>query len=302
MTKNKPGTASTGDGPTIVSKTATTSVKPNRITKPDGTTGVETTVVTKSTSPSATAALANANHENTKPPKKSTKKVHWETSGTGDQQGSPSGVEYGKYQPTPDMTDSLPKDWNCKRYQREDEEMWAPDLAKTGHKVINAIKNAGTSAGRFIESSLGKDAKENKEVKRPNTYTADGQRYFALVHPPVNDHHPPIIRQPQFKDTVQWMVQPPPAAKLMEGKVPVSRTSTSNGKRRAIAASDDDDSGSLRALTQCPTNETDATMDKILMGPSRPSSSASNRSNGSQHSKKSDCQPDETPVTLHDML
>lgn len=274
------------DTATIVSNTATTSTKTTGATKsttPTNTAAPKDTVT--KTADAANSSLADAK-ENERPDKK----VHWGTTSTGDPQSPPSGIEYGKYQPTPDMTVSLPQNWNHKRYQREDEELW------TGHKWIDAIKNAGSSAGRFIESSLGKDAKANNVSK-------DEHRYFAPVHPPVNDYHPPIVRQPHFKDTIQWMVQPPPAAKLMEGKVPVSRGSTMNGTRRGIAASDTaSENGSLRVLTRYPPDQSDDWTDTLMAPSTRPASSVSNRSNISHHSKKSDCQPDAAPVTLHDML
>lgn len=97
---------------------------------------------------------------------------------------------------------------------------------------MDAIKHAGSSAGRFIESSLSKDVKLN------STDDSDENCYFIPVNRPVNDYHPPIARRPPFKGTVQWMVQPPPPAKLMEGKVPVSRgNSVRNSNRKATPIS-----------------------------------------------------------------
>ncbi|KAI1425361.1 hypothetical protein F5Y12DRAFT_382872 [Xylaria sp. FL1777] len=128
---------------------------------------------------------------------------------------APSPTNESGYQLSPDMTTSLPHNWNHKRYQREDEELWGSELSRTGHKLMDAIKHAGSSAGRFIESSLSKDAKQISDDEDD-----EGSRYFLPVNPPVNDYHPPIVRRTPFKGAVQWMVQPPPPAKLMEGKVP----------------------------------------------------------------------------------
>ncbi|KAI1375660.1 hypothetical protein F4677DRAFT_113147 [Hypoxylon crocopeplum] len=109
-------------------------------------------------------------------------------------------------------------DWNRKRYQREDEELWGHELSRTGHKLIDVIKQAGSSAGRLLEASLGKEHKTITEEDRHNFY-------FAPRNPPVNEYHPPIVRQkPTHTDAIRWMVQPPPPAKVMEGKVPVSRS------------------------------------------------------------------------------
>ncbi|KAI1298823.1 hypothetical protein F5Y03DRAFT_258638 [Xylaria venustula] len=139
----------------------------------------------------------------------------------------PSSINESGYQSSPEMTADLPHDWNHKLYQREDEELWGSDLSRTGHKLMDAIKHAGSSAGRFIESSL------NKDTKLDDDDDEEGSRYFLPVNPPVNDYHPPIVRRTPLKGAIQWMVQPPPPAKLMEGKVPVSRGSSVASRRTA---------------------------------------------------------------------
>ncbi|KAM7209334.1 hypothetical protein V8F20_000384 [Naviculisporaceae sp. PSN 640] len=119
---------------------------------------------------------------------------------------------------------STADDWNLKRYQREDEELWG---TWTGHKLMDAIKQAGTTAGRFVESKLGLE-REVTEEDRHNFY-------FSPRNPPVNDYHPPVVSsKPLHKDGLRWMLQPPPPAKVMEGKVPVSRSASmmSAGSRR----------------------------------------------------------------------
>lgn len=119
---------------------------------------------------------------------------------------------------------STADDWNLKRYQREDEELWG---TWTGHKLMDAIKQAGTTAGRFVESKLGFE-REVTEEDRHNFY-------FSPRNPPVNDYHPPVVSsKPLHKDGLRWMLQPPPPAKVMEGKVPVSRSASmmSAGSRR----------------------------------------------------------------------
>ncbi|KAI1434658.1 hypothetical protein GGR50DRAFT_386859 [Xylaria sp. CBS 124048] len=42
--------------------------------------------------------------------------------------------------------------------------------------------------------------------------------YFDRRNPPVNDLHPPIVRQPSDKSASQWMVAPPPPAKFMHSR------------------------------------------------------------------------------------
>ncbi|KAI0159512.1 hypothetical protein GGR57DRAFT_457641 [Xylariaceae sp. FL1272] len=116
----------------------------------------------------------------------------------------------------------LSEDWNHKRYQREDEELWGHELAQTGHKLMNAIKHAGASAGRLVQETWTKNARPIDEDEDADSF------YFAQRNPPVNDYHPPIVRQrPVHKDAYLWMLQPPPPAKVMEGKVPpISRSSS----------------------------------------------------------------------------
>ncbi|RYP76371.1 hypothetical protein DL771_001810 [Monosporascus sp. 5C6A] len=116
------------------------------------------------------------------------------------------------------QTTSISEDWNKKRYQREDEELWGHEFSRAGHRLMDAIKQAGSSAHRRIEASLGVEP-------RPVTDEDRYQFYFAPKNPPVNDYHPPIVRQrPIHQDGHKWMLQPPPAAKIMEGKAPVSRS------------------------------------------------------------------------------
>lgn len=144
----------------------------------------------------------------------------------------PSIAEEGKLS----LSTTLSDDWNRKRYQREDEELWGDEWSRTGHKLMDAIKHAGASAGRLIDLSLGKDS------PKPITDEDRHNFYFAPKNPPVNDYHPPIVRQsPAHKDAIQWMVQPPPSAKVMEGKVPVSRSASfmshkSHASRRTTAS------------------------------------------------------------------
>lgn len=131
------------------------------------------------------------------------------------------------------ITMSYSNDWNKKRYQREDEELWGhEDSNWGGHKLMDAIKQAGSSAGRILEAKLGKEGKPVTEEERANFYA-------PVRNPPVNEYHPPVVSQrPTHKDGARWMCQPPPPAKVMEGKVPVSRsTSMASQASRRTAAS-----------------------------------------------------------------
>jgi hypothetical protein len=119
--------------------------------------------------------------------------------------------------------------WNTKRYQREEEELWGQSRT---HKLMDAIVKAGSSAGRLIESRLGKEPRAVTEEDR-------AQFYSAPIHPPVNDYHPPVVlSRPAHKDALRWMLQPPPPAKIMEGKVPVSRSASFASSRKMAPGSD----------------------------------------------------------------
>ena len=114
--------------------------------------------------------------------------------------------------------DALSTDWNTRHgYQREDEELWGQSF---GHnRFRDAISKASHSAGKLIESKLG--TKEVTEQDRRDFY-------FAPKVPPVNDYHPPVIsNKAPNAGAHQWMLQPPPPAKVMEGKIPVNRTTSS---------------------------------------------------------------------------
>ncbi|EPE02279.1 hypothetical protein F503_08591 [Ophiostoma piceae UAMH 11346] len=138
---------------------------------------------------------------------------------------------------TPSMTvgsDTLSENWNHKRYQREDEELWGADTASRTHKLMDAIAKASSSAGRLIESArLGtKELRMSSPPPVPsaNTITDQDRANFyspTFIHPPVNEYHPPVVSsKPAHKDGLRWMLQPPPPAKVMEGKVPVSRSTS----------------------------------------------------------------------------
>lgn len=125
--------------------------------------------------------------------------------------------------------DGLSDDWNRKHgYQREDEELWGQ---WSGHKIIDAFSKARDSAGRLIESKLGLEKEVTEQARR--------DFYFSPKNPPVNDYHPPVVSsKAPHRDAHRWMLQPPPPAKIMEGKTPVSRNMSSSSKssNRTLAA------------------------------------------------------------------
>ncbi|KAK1973817.1 hypothetical protein LZ30DRAFT_787499 [Colletotrichum cereale] len=121
--------------------------------------------------------------------------------------------------------------WNRALYQREDEELWGNNLTGMGHKLMDNIAKAGNTAGRYVEEKLG--------LEKPITDEDRDNFYRTPKNPPVNEYHPPIVgSKPSRPDALKWMLQPPPPAKLMEGRVPVARTGSTStvGSRRTMAS------------------------------------------------------------------
>lgn len=116
--------------------------------------------------------------------------------------------------------------WNLKRYQREDEALWGHDTLGPGQRIRDAIARAGSTAGRLLEGKLSKGG-SYVEDENPKSY-------YLAKNPPVNDLHPPVVStQPANRGETRWMLQPPPSAKVMEGKERVNRNrADSNGSSR----------------------------------------------------------------------
>ncbi|EZF30133.1 hypothetical protein H101_06223 [Trichophyton interdigitale H6] len=110
-----------------------------------------------------------------------------------------------------DTGSGLTSRWNSVRYQRDDEVLWGCD-------------------GRASSTSL-------------RVATRGSSKYSLDPPPEVHDVHPPIANALMRKEEIQWMLQPPPSAKVMEGKIradPASRFSASS-------------SPLLRGITQSPS-------------------------------------------------
>lgn len=98
--------------------------------------------------------------------------------------------------------------WNKRRYQREDEVLWGKD-------------EDGKPTGL---SPVSRSARGNAS-------------YYQARNPAVNDLHPPVVStQPTHRSETQWMLQPPPRAKIMAGK---EKANTPNRSRSGSGASRD---------------------------------------------------------------
>ncbi|MCJ1318750.1 hypothetical protein MMC15_004080 [Xylographa vitiligo] len=101
---------------------------------------------------------------------------------------------------SPVQEDESGDGWNTRRYQRPDERLWGFDLEAGGMAGFN---HSGTSGNGT---------------------------YYMARNPAVNDLHPPVVStQPTRKSETRWMLQPPPSAKVMEGKERTHRSRSVSG-------------------------------------------------------------------------
>ncbi|EPE33757.1 hypothetical protein GLAREA_06770 [Glarea lozoyensis ATCC 20868] len=162
--------------------------------------------------------------------------------------------------------------WNRKRYQREDEALWGIDFQGSGQKIKEAIAKAGESANRFVGGRLNKSG----SIKEDSEFEEDSAPYYITSrNPPVNDLHPPVVStQPLSKDETRWMLQPPPSAKVMEGKVRVN-----SGRSRTNS----DGSTIKNTLSR---QITDKTLDSKSQRADTPSSRGTSRGTSRAESRK----------------
>ncbi|KLJ11219.1 hypothetical protein EMPG_13492 [Blastomyces silverae] len=95
--------------------------------------------------------------------------------------------------------------WNRIRYQREDEELWG----------------GGGGGGSASGSGTGEEVKGSSIglSGRGRADTGSSAKYYVARNPAINDLHPPVVCGPVSRAETRWMLQPPPSAKVMEGKV-----------------------------------------------------------------------------------
>lgn len=100
--------------------------------------------------------------------------------------------------------------WNKRRYQREDEVLWGFDVQDAHLASLPPISRS-TSGNKY--------------------------QYYAR-NPAINDLHPPIVStHPINKIEAQWMLQPPPKAKVMDGKERQTPENTPNRSRSTSGGS-----------------------------------------------------------------
>jgi len=90
--------------------------------------------------------------------------------------------------------------WNRKRYQREDEDLWGFSDAVVPLQPAMSGSSVGVAG-----------------LTRPGTSRSGS--YYSARAPPVNDLHPPVVSLPSSDPANnKWMLQPPPKASVMNGK------------------------------------------------------------------------------------
>ncbi|OKL60254.1 hypothetical protein UA08_04586 [Talaromyces atroroseus] len=95
---------------------------------------------------------------------------------------------------------SLGEKLHWARFQREDEVLWGEEERRAKDAEQSA---QGSSVGISGRGRAG---------------TSHSNKYYIARAPPVNDLHPPIVSGPASRTETQWMLQPPPSAKVMAGK------------------------------------------------------------------------------------
>jgi hypothetical protein len=106
--------------------------------------------------------------------------------------------------------------WNRRRYQREDERLWGQNLSDEEEEdQKDQDERRGSKTTRLLSHIPG-------GVRRSNSY-------YTARNPPVNELHPPVVSTPPThpKET-EWMLQPPPHARVMSGQ---QRANASTGGR-----------------------------------------------------------------------
>jgi hypothetical protein len=103
------------------------------------------------------------------------------------------------------------------RHQREDEELWG-ELYN-----VNRPERHRRTSHRREGSSVGLPGRGRAD-------TGGSNKYYITPTPIVTDLYPANTgRQPLRRYETKWMLQPPPRAKVMEGKEPVSSRNRSRG-------------------------------------------------------------------------
>ncbi|KAI9893517.1 MAG: hypothetical protein M1814_006313 [Vezdaea aestivalis] len=139
------------------------------------------------------------------------------------------------------------QNWNRRRYQRLDEDLW-------GHTSL--IEQDGDSERpRPVTrgSAVGMVGTSNLSVT-PQIIAKPSRKRIGCE--PDELARPVITRAPRQGDHLQWMRQPPPPAKVMEGKEPANRSRATSGASSGKKSSSGKSSAARSAVSQRPPNST----------------------------------------------
>ncbi|KAK1056723.1 hypothetical protein LTR74_014719 [Friedmanniomyces endolithicus] len=139
------------------------------------------------------------------------------TSGTTSSDGSEvaSSTNVGRPRTPDERNDSK---YSFGQHQRRDEDQWYSTAGETPLRS-------------FMDGSM---------PSRPaKAHTKTSSSYLASGNPPINDWHPATVTKVSSREEVAWMLQPPPIAEVMSGKVSerVKRAQVTLGALREPEAS-----------------------------------------------------------------
>ena len=121
------------------------------------------------------------------------------------------------------ITQDVPDpDWNRRRYQREDELLWG----------------LGDEDDESLTAKADGKKKGDSQLSRTSGSLRGQRSYYYARNPAVNDLHPPVVSTaPTNRSETQWMLQPPPRARIMEGKERENRSRSGTGSTHSSRAS-----------------------------------------------------------------
>lgn len=96
---------------------------------------------------------------------------------------------------------------NLRKFQREDEDLWGPNLRPSG------------SRNSALEGSIinGRGTISRPATARTTRTDKSNASYYSFSNPPINDLHPAIVTRLDNREDAMWMLQPPPTARVMRG-------------------------------------------------------------------------------------
>ncbi|KAL1633823.1 hypothetical protein SLS56_002702 [Neofusicoccum ribis] len=112
--------------------------------------------------------------------------------------------------------------WNKRRDQREDDDHWGSETVSS-RGGLRVSSSAGSATGLV-------------GLSRPSTGRSASESYYTPRPPPVNEFHPPVVTAlSPNAGANNWMLAPPPSAKVMSGKKKGSTRSRASSRTSSRA-------------------------------------------------------------------